>query len=88
MDDQHTNGDNHDDLTVSEAADYLHLMITRVMALCEDGTFGRPIATANGTDWLIRRSELDAYAEQLLAQYGARQQSLWPDDNGPAREPH
>jgi len=61
-------------------------MSTRVMALCEDGTFGRPIATANGTDWLIRRADLDAYAARILAQYAARQQRLWPDDDGPARE--
>ncbi len=89
MDHGHTNDERDDDeLTVPEAADYLHLMITRVMELCEDGTVGRPITTPNGTDWLIRRSELDAYAEQLLAQFGARQQSLWPGDNGPAHEHH
>ena len=43
MDNDHTSDERDDDeLTVPEAADYLHLMITRVMELCEDGTVRSP----------------------------------------------
>jgi len=87
MDNDHTNDQHDDELTVPEAADYLHLMITRVMELCEDGTFGRPIETPNGTDWLVRRADLDAYAERRLEQYHARQHRF-PFDDEAAREYH
>lgn len=65
MNEQRPDPQADDELTVKEAAAYLHLMITHVLRLCERGTLGQPITTPDGPDWRIRRSELEAYAAQL-----------------------
>lgn len=86
MDDDRTHNPRDDDeLTVKEAAAYLHLMITRVLRLCEAGTFGREVMTPDGPDFRIRRADLDAYAAQLQAAAGAEQANRprWQDDVPP-----
>lgn len=75
-----------DELTVKEAATYLHLMITRVLRLCEAGTFGRLITTPDGLDYRIRRADVEAYAAQLQAAADADLASRppWSDDDPPS----
>ena len=52
------------ELTLAEAADYLNVLVTHILLLCEGGEVGRVINTPTGPEWRIRRADLDAYIER------------------------